>query len=230
MDETRLQALQRALGHRFTDPQLVLRACTHASFIDPQASDEQRLSEANERLEFVGDTLLGAAMGLLLFERFPQAAEGELSRRKARLVSRATLARAIEVTDLLDHCRVGGQMQQPWPDSVKANLAEGILAAVYLDGGWEALCAAVDRLLASFVDAQGDDSPGADTKNRLQSWALEHHGRLPEYATERTGGSDHAPTFRCRVTVGQVQAEGEGSSRRRAETAAAARLLAQVGG
>ncbi len=228
MSETRLQAMQRALDHHFTDPELLLRACTHASFIDPQASDAERLAAANERLEFLGDTLLGAAMGLLLYDRFEHAAEGELSRRKSRLVSRATLARAMERAELLPHCRVGAQMQPPWPDSVKANLAESILAAVYLDGGWEPLCQAVTRLLDHYIDAQGDSSPGADIKNRLQSWALEHHGCLPVYQTHRSGGSDHAPHFACEVQVAAQVARGEGSSRRRAETAAAAALLTTI--
>ena len=221
---TRLPALKDALGHGFQDPDLLLRACTHASTIDAQASDAERLAAANERLEFLGDTLLGAATGLLLYATYPQASEGEMSRRKSRLVSRTTLARAMERLDLLEHCRVGSQMQQPWPDSVKANLAESILAAVYLDGGWSALCTAVERMIGPFIDEQGD-APAADTKNRLQSWALEHHAALPTYTTERCGGTDHAPEFRCVVAIAEHTATGLGGSRRKAETAAAAALL-----
>lgn len=223
---TRLTAVADALGHRFNDPNLLLQACTHASHCGAHASDADRRRDANERLEYLGDALLGAAMGLLLYHRHEQVDEGELSRLKSHLVSRAVLARAMDRIGLLDHCRVGPQLDEPWPASVKANLAESLLAAVYLDGGWEALNIAVERLLGSYVDEQ-PPAPAADVKNRLQSWALEHHKQLPEYDTVRDGGSDHAPRFLATVRVGERSAQGAGGSRRKAESAAAARFLAQ---
>nr|MDA3962024.1 putative dsRNA-binding protein [Planctomycetota bacterium] len=175
-----------------------------------------------------GYTLLGAAVGENLFHRHPDACEGQMSRWRARLVSRKALARAMEQRELLPHCRVGAQVQEPWPDSVKANLAESILAAIYLDGGWDAVRQAVAKLLDGFYD-DVDTAPPPDVKNQLQQWALEHHKTLPDYSSERSGGSDHAPEFNCQVSVGGHSATGTGTSRRRAEAAAASALLSEVG-
>jgi dsRNA-specific ribonuclease len=110
----------------------------------------------------------------------------------------------------------------------KANLAESILAAIYLDGGWDAVRQAVAKLLDGFYD-DVDTAPPPDVKNQLQQWALEHHKTLPDYSSERSGGSDHAPEFNCQVSVGGHSATGTGTSRRRAEAAAASALLSEVG-
>jgi len=220
-----LDAVGTMLGHRFRDPALLKRALTHASHVGSQHDQQRRLAAANERLEFLGDALLGAAVAQTLYQEDEEAAEGVLSRRKARLVSRVTLARAMEQIGLLPHCRVGRQMGESWPDSVKANLAEAVLAAIYLDGGWEALSGAVERLLA---DVRGQASAPGDAQHRLQAWSLQHYQALPVYQSERVGGSDHAPDFRCSVLVGEHRAEGSGSSRRRSEAAAAAALLRLV--
>jgi ribonuclease III len=220
----RIDAVAQALGHRFSDPALLLQACMHTSRCGAQATPADKRRDANERLEFLGDALLGAALCQLLYRRFPDLDEGPLSRLKSTLVSRATLARAIEATGLLAHCLVGQQMSQPWPDSVKANFAESLLGAIHLDGGWPALVAAVERLLGNRIEdpAAGDE----DARMRLQVWCLEHHKVLPVYTSERSGGTDHEPVFRATATIAGLQASGEGTSRRRAEAAAATALLA----
>jgi ribonuclease-3 len=223
----RVDAVETALGWRVGDAGLLARACTHASRCGAQATAAVRLAEANERLEFLGDALLGGALCLALYQRSAQASEGALSRRKSQLVSRETLARLIEASGLLAYCQVGQQMTVPWPDSVKANLMESILAAVYLDGGWGALVAAVERLYGERLAGVADDAP-EDAKTALQEWALARRFKLPAYACERTGGSDHQPTFTATVTVGERTASGGGTSRRRAEVAAAQALLDQV--
>lgn len=222
----RIDAVAAVLGHRFADPALLVQACMHTSRCGAQATPADKRRDANERMEFLGDALLGAALCLLLFRRFPDLDEGPLSRLKSTLVSRATLARAIETTGLLSYCLVGQQMSQPWPDSVKANFAESLLGAIHLDGGWPALVIAVERLLGSRVEdpAAGDE----DARMRLQVWCLEHHKQLPIYSSERSGGTDHEPVFRAVATIAGQQASGEGSSRRRAEAAAATALMALV--
>jgi ribonuclease-3 len=189
-----------------------LRACTHSSH-------PGRGPHSNERFEFLGDALLGAALALLIHERFPAADEGRLSRLKSHLVSRATLARAGEASGILPHCLVGAQMGGAWPDSVKANLVEALLAAIHLDGGWEALVAAVAGLLGGRIE--DPDAGREDARMRLQVWCLEHHQRLPEYRSARAGGSDHQPEFSATANIAGRSAEGRGSSRRRAEAAAA---------
>lgn len=216
-------AVATILGHRFSDGQLLMQACTHTSRCGAQATPADKRRDANERLEFLGDAVLGAALCQVLYRRFPDLDEGPLSRLKSTLVSRATLARAIEDTGLLAYCLVGQQMSQPWPDSVKANFAESLLGAIHLDGGWPALVNAVERLLGSRVEdpAAGDE----DARMRLQVWCLEHHKQLPTYTSERSGGTDHEPLFRAVATIAGFQASGEGTSRRRAEAAAAQALM-----
>lgn len=217
--EQRLAAIAEALGHRPRDRALIDQACTHAS-----ASVEGE-RDSNERLEFLGDALLGAAVAETLYHRHPQVNEGGLSRARSHLVSRATLARALDRRGLTAHCRVGPQTPAPWAVSIRANLAEAILAAIYLDGGWLALRTAVDRLLAEDL-AQAPVEPLADWKNRLQEWALATIKQLPDYRCERSGGSDHEPVFTATVGVGDYQATATGGSRRKAETAAA-RLMVE---
>lgn len=222
----RLDAVATMLGHRFVNAALLVQACTHTSRCGAQATPADKRRDANERLEFYGDALLGAALCGLLFQRFPELDEGPLSRLKSGLVSRATLARAIEDSGLLAYCFVGLQMTQPWPDSVKANFAESILCAIHLDGGWSKLVVAVERLLGSRLQdpAAGDE----DARMRLQVWCLEHHKQLPSYTSERCSGSDHEPIFRATVVIANYQASGDGTSRRRAEAAAAVALMTLV--
>lgn len=209
------------LGHPFRNSGLAQRACTHASAIDDQADARARLASSNERLEFLGDAVLGAAMAEILFTRHPEADEGDLTRRRSRLVNRSALARAFDRHGDSWPIRIGAQMRPPWPDSVKANLVEAALAAIWLDGGWPALRSAVEVLL----DEQWEQIPPtpavADWKSRLQETALASTGILPVYTCSRVGGSDHAPEFTAQVTVGQRSAIGSGGSRRKAETEAA---------
>lgn len=224
--ETRLDFAERVLGHRFRDSDLLLQGCTHASRLGAQATPEDRRRAANERMEFLGDAILGAAVALAVYKRHPGADEGWLSRAKSSLVSRAALARVAERCGLLGHAVIGGQVGPEPPDSVKANIVEGVLGAVFLDGGWEAGLAAVDRLLGPEL---ADDTLGdADPRMALQEWSLAQHQKLPVYATTRSGGSDHAPEFASQVTVGERVAGGGGPSRKKAEAAAALALLAQI--
>ncbi len=226
-DAQRRAAVAQATGHQMRDPLLLRRGCTHASACGAQASAADKRRLANERLEFLGDAVLGAALCDLLCTAWPEVDEGDLSRRKARLASRATLAVIMEETGLLAHCSVGLVAGNHWPESIKANLMEGILGAIYLDGGFPALRGAVERLFSSRIA----DAAGAidDDRQRLQVWALAHHRRLPTYTTSQTGGSLHAPEFTAVVVVDDRQAAGVGGSRRKAEESAARALLVLVG-
>ncbi|MFM2089940.1 MAG: ribonuclease [Planctomycetota bacterium] len=231
MDEdmtSEAEAVATALGHRIADHGLLRRACTHASRVNPQADNRERAAQANERLEFLGDALLAAALAEWACERFPDADEGHLSRVKSRLASRAALAAAWDRRGLGPTARLGATVgpADRLPESVKANLAEAVLAAVYLDGGWPALVAAVRRLLAEAMEEP--DAAGTDPCMRLQTWALAQHRALPVYESARSGGSDHAPEFTATVTIGGQSAQGTSTSVRRAKAAAAAALLAAL--
>ena len=226
-EAARLQVVADILGHHFGDENLLLRACTHASRCGAQASVQQKREQANERIEFLGDALLGASLCFQLYRRFPAADEGELSRWKAKLASREVLAAAIDTTGLLPHCLVGAQLgdggPESWPVSVKANLAEGLLGGIFLDGGWEALHRAVERLLGHLLD---DPAHGTtDPRMRLQELCHQHQRPLPTYTCERRGGTDHDPEFYATVSVGNLQGTGSSNGRRRAEANAALMLL-----
>ncbi len=222
------QIIKQCLGHQFTNLELLKQAATHASACDSNASEQERLSDHNERMEFLGDTLLGASIGKLIYQEYPDANEGELSRIRSHLVSRQTLARAIEQTAILDHCRIGNNLQKPWPDSVKANIAEAILGAVFLDAGWAALDQAVQKLLGSFAESADQQQHLTDAKNQLQTWALKQHKALPSYQCQRDGGTDHEPRFTCTVHIADKSASASGSSKRQSEAKAAQALLEQI--
>ena len=219
--------MAQALGHRISDPALLDRARTHTSRLGAQATPADKRAGANERLEFLGDAILGAALADLLCTAHPEADEGTLSRMKSTLASRATLAKRFDELDLAPVCNVGDQMGKEWPGSVKANLMEALLCAVYLDGGWLAARNAVAQVMGPLLVAT--DSAAQDNRQRLQEWCLAHHQRLPEYTCERTGGSHHAPEFTAGVTIAGHSAQGQGGSRRRAEAAAALALLGILG-
>lgn len=224
---TRIRRMGEVLGYTIKDEALLEQACTHSSRCGAQSTVEERRDRANERLEFLGDALLGAAICLLLYRRNPLANEGALSRRKGLLVSRHALARVFDAHGLHDICLVGEQLGEPWPDSVKANLMEGILGGIYLDSGFTALVDAVERLYARDLEEPLAGTP-EDAKTALQEWSLARHQCLPAYGCDRSGGSDHAPEFTATARVADHEGIGMGSSRRRAEAAAAAELLKHV--
>lgn len=224
--ETRLEFAERVFGHAFADPELLLRACTHASRIAPHAAAAVRREASNERLEFLGDAILGAVVAWELHRRHPQADEGWLTRAKSMLVARATLAQICERIGLLAHAVLGSQVGGAVPDSVKANLLEAVIGAIFLDGGWPAAAAAVARLYEGGFEAAGLGA--ADPRMALQELSLARGSGLPQYRCERSGGSDHAPQFTASVTVAGISAEGSGPSRKKAEAAAAQALLARL--
>lgn len=224
--ETRLEFSERVLGYRFQNPDLLLQGCTHASRLGAQASASDRRRLANERLEFLGDAILGAVVAQAVFRRQPDRDEGWLSRAKSALVSRAALARVAERCGVLAHAVIGGQVGPHPPESVKANVVEGVIGAVYMDGGWDAGVAVTERLLSEeLTDLTLGD---ADPRMALQEWSLAHHQCLPQYTTSRSGGSDHLPEFTSSVTIAAQTASGNGVSRKKAEASAATALLTAI--
>lgn len=224
--ETRLEFAERVLGHRFQDPDLLLQGCTHASRLGAQSTPEDRRRSANERMEFLGDAVLGAAVAIAVYRRNPQVDEGWLSRAKSNLVSRAMLAKVADRCGLLAHAVIGGQVGPEPPESVKANIVEGVIGAAFLDGGWQPAVAVVEHLLAPELadQTQGD----ADPRMALQEWSFAACQKLPVYSCVRSGGTDHAPEFSATVTAGERSTTGTGVSRKKAEAAAASALLAQL--
>ncbi len=213
----------RGLDHRFGDPGLLNTALTHRS--------AGRAN--NERLEFLGDAVLGLIVAQLLFQRFPRAAEGDLTRMRAALVreeSLAAIARELALGDAIHlgqgELRSGGQRR----DSILADVFEAVVAAVYLDAGLDACRACLAPLLESRVAALDAKTLAKDPKTRLQE-VLQGRGLpLPVYALVETAGDEHCKTFFVRCTVDALghSSVGEGGSRRTAEAHAATLLIAQI--
>ncbi|MFT3792466.1 MAG: ribonuclease III [Rudaea sp.] len=208
------------IAYRFTDAALRERALTHRS----------AGADNNERLEFFGDALVNAVVAELLFEEFPKAAEGELTRLRARLVSEPALAAIARGLDLGDALHLGpGELKSGGfrRDSILADAFEAIVGAVYLDGGWAVCRGFVRALVAPRIEAAAtmDDK---DAKTRLQEWLQSRGEPLPAYELVATSGADHARVFdvECRIDSYAVRAAGRGSSRRAAEQAAAGAALA----
>lgn len=214
-----LDSLQAKLSYQFQDPSLARLALTHRS-----ASKTH-----NERLEFLGDALLDFIIGEILFEKNPQASEGELTRMRAALVKKSSLAEMAKAIGLGDHLLLskgeagsGGRKRA----SVLADTLEALVAAVYLDGGLQQCSALVVRLAGEKLDrpqAVGDK----DFKTRLQERMQALGEQLPSYRVLETRGEAHAQEFlvECAVAVLPTAQQGTGSSKRTAEQEAARRTL-----
>ncbi len=222
-----VDALQTRLGHRFADPALLERALTHASA--GQTVDRVR---HNERLEFLGDRVLGVCIAEALLERYPTAAEGDLSKRLNVLVSGATcaaVARALGVGPALR--MAGGETRNGLRDNdtVLGDACEGLIAAVYLDAGLERTAGIVRALWAEAM-ARLDSAGVLNPKSQLQEWAAAKKRGAPAYKVLGRTGPDHAPEFTVAVEVsGLAVATAIGGSRQAAETAAALALILREG-
>jgi ribonuclease-3 len=208
-------------GHVFRDPGLLQRALTHRS-----ASLHH-----NERLEFLGDALLGALVAEALYTRWPKAAEGELTRARAELVRESSLAALARRLDLGPRLLLGpGELKSGGHrrDSILADALEAVIAAIYLDAGFDACRTAVLPWFAEAIDALPPlHKLGKDAKTRLQEWVQARQLPLPVYTGIGESGEDHAKVFRVSCTLSDpvLACEGEGSSRRAAEQAAADMVL-----
>lgn len=215
--------LAQALGHRFTREELLIQALTHRSV---GASN-------NERLEFLGDALIGFVIAEALWERFPKADEGTLSRMRASLVKRESLARLARDLKLGDSLRLGaGELRTGGHarDSILADALEAVLGAVYLDAGFERARAVVLALFAARLEQTDAERAGKDPKTRLQEWLQSYKRPLPEYLVLSIDGDQHDQTFivSCQLQDADVTTRGTGTSRRRAEQAAAESMLERI--
>jgi ribonuclease-3 len=214
------------LDYAFREPNLLRQALTHRSYG----------AAHNERLEFVGDAVLNCVVALALYERFPQTPEGDLSRARASLVNRDTLAQLARRLDLGAAIRLGeGEQRSGGADrtSIVADALEAVFGAVFLDGGFDAARAVIDGIYADLLRGADPATLGKDPKTRLQEWLQARRLPVPEYAIAATSGEAHAQQFDvdCRIPSLSIAARGSGASRRAAEqdAAAAAYALAVAG-
>lgn len=209
-------ALVRHLGHDFTSNTLLIQALTHRSHSIPN----------NERLEFLGDGVLNCVIAHLLYRRFPKLPEGELSRLRAHLVREATLCEIALGLSLGEYMRLGeGEMKSGgWRrPSMLADTLEALIGAVFLDAGFPAAEAVVERLYSPLLENLDPKALGKDPKTFLQEYLQGRKLALPEYILLATEGEAHCQVFRveCRIPTLKVHAQGAGNSRRAAEQQAA---------
>lgn len=219
--------LETALGYRFRDRALLERALTHSS-----ARSELKLAADNERLEFLGDRVLGLAVAELLLERLPEADEGTLARHFNRLVRREACARVARDLQLGDCLRLGeGEAGSGGraKDTILADACEALLGAMLLDAGFARARRVVRRLWEQRL-AQQDDAGAPDAKTALQEWAQGRGLSLPAYVEVSRAGPAHRPRFVSEVRIkGLAPAAGGGENKRAAEQAAARTLLEREG-
>lgn len=218
-----LDALQDILGYAFARPELLRQALIHSS------GPGNRL-ESNERLEFLGDRVLGLHVATMLLAKFPDEEEGALGYRFSALVRRESLARVARSIGLGDYISMSAGERDgggPEKDGLLADTCEAVIAAIYLDRGFDAVRPLVERYWTPLLDE--DLAPPKDAKTALQEWAQGRGHGLPEYQTTGCEGPDHAPIFSVRVGIaGGPEQSASGASKRAAEQAAAAALLADV--
>jgi ribonuclease-3 len=218
-------ALEDALGYEFRDPRLLRQALTHAS-----AGEGRAGAVSNERLEFLGDRVLGLVIASRLIRMFPEAGEDGLAPRLNALVNKQACARAARLAGLGPALRLSAGEERAGgrdKEAILADACEAVIAAIYLDGGLPAAQAFIERW---WEDAfAGVATPPQDPKTALQEWAARAHRDAPVYDLVGRSGPDHAPRFSVAVRVAGRCAQGEGPSKREAERAAARALLVQEG-
>jgi ribonuclease-3 len=220
LSETLDAWLLATLGRKPADRGRYVRALTHGS----QSGDNY------ERLEFLGDRVLGLTVAEWLYQRFPNEAEGQLSKRLNALVAGVTCADVARELGVVPHLRLGKQARDDGAaasDNVLGDVMEALIGAVFLDAGHAAARDFVRACWESRIDGQG--KAPQHPKSALQEWAAAHDRRPPEYTIVDRSGPHHAPRFTISVTIGKLaSATGEGTSKQEAETAAAAALLKEL--
>jgi len=215
--------LKEHLNYSFADEQLLTQALTHRS----------AAANHNERLEFLGDAVLGAVIARQLYERFPTADEGQLSRLRSLLVKEKSLAEIASEINLGEYLRLGsGELKSGGfrRASILSDAVEAVLGAIYLDGGYTAAEAVILRLYAERLKKLNVDMARKDPKTELQEWLQARNFKTPIYSVAKEQGKDHAKTYwvDCSIDYQQMTARGQGSSRRKAEQDAAKKLLERI--
>jgi len=215
--------LEKSLGYDFVQPELLRQALTHRSHSSPH----------NERLEFLGDSVLNCTVAILLYRRFPALREGELSRLRASLVRQETLAEIAARLALGDALRLGegelksGGFRRP---SILADALEAIFGAIHLDGGFAAAEQAITTLYRDRIEQIDPSDAGKDAKTALQEYLQARHLPVPQYNLLATHGDAHAQEFEvvCAVSAVGIEVRGRGASRRGAEQQAARGVLERL--
>jgi len=221
---SRLKKCERRIGYKFSDRSLLQSALTHAS------GAHHRLA-SNERLEFLGDAILGAVVCELLYRQYPQYLEGELTRIKSIVVSRQTCAKISEALGMQEFLILGkGMTTSPTvPASLLADVFESLIAAVYLDGGEQAAREFVEKYIAPEVELAAGGELGGNYKSLLQQLAQREYGTTPTYHLLDEKGPDHSKCFKITAQIGRNRYQAAwGRNKKEAEQRAARNALSEL--
>lgn len=219
-----LEECQRALGYRFERPQLLKAALTHASRADARVL-------SNERLEFLGDSVLGLVVCERLYERFPDFLEGDMTKVKSEVVSRRTCAAVSQRLGLDRYLLLGKGMNTGAPASVLADVFEALVAAIYLDGGLEPAKKFILEHMAGEIDQVAENAHAGNHKSLLQQLAQREYGATPAYLLLDEKGPDHSKCFKIAAVIGSHYFTGAwGRNKKEAEQKAALNAIHQIQG
>jgi len=220
-----LSELQRNIFYQFENTTLLDESLRHSSFVNEQGDADLR---DNERLEYLGDAVLNLVVGDILMRRYPDSREGDLSRMRATLVNESQLAEIARGVDLGSYIQLGkGEIQTNGQEknSILANTFEAVIAAIYLDGGFEAAYKFVGSHFSALIDSMTTPAISYDYKSQVQELVQISHGEIPIYSVIDETGPDHDKTFRVRLNLRSLQTEGVGKSKKMAEQDAARKAL-----
>jgi ribonuclease III len=217
--------LQRKLLYEFKNTCFLDESLRHSSFVNEQADTGMR---DNERLEFLGDAVLNLVIGDILMQRHPDSNEGDLSRMRANLVNEAQLATIARSINLGSYLQLGkGEIQTNGREknSILADTFEAVMAALYLDGGFDAAFKTIDRHFSPLIESVTAPMANYDYKSQVQEFVQVTQHEMPIYTVIHENGPDHDKTFRVRLQLQQLHAEGVGKSKKTAEQDAARQAL-----
>ena len=217
--------LQETLHHDFKNQALLEEALRHSSYVNEQTDADMR---DNERMEFLGDAVLNLVIGHLLMQAYPDMREGDLSRVRANMVNETQLAQIARGLDIGSHLLLGkGEIQSNGHEknSLLANAMEAVVAAIYLDGGFEAAAKMIQWHFSDLVESAPTLTTGQDYKSRLQEAVQSTIREIPQYRVVEESGPDHEKTFTVAMHVGSIQTQGTGKSKKAAEQEAARKGL-----
>ncbi len=229
IDDNTVSELERTIGYRFQNTELLLEALTHKSFVHESGEERDR---DNQRLEFFGDAVLGFFVSAKLLELFPEVREGKLSKIRASLVNEKTLAHLAGCIGLGRFLRLGRGEEKTGgreKHSVLADAYEALIAALYLDGGTDAACRLVEMHFGPLMTENAERFGGKDYKTQLQEIVQEMYGKPPCYHLESEAGPPHERIFSVLVSAGEEQlGKGVGKSKKEAEQCAAHEALERL--
>ena len=217
--------IEKIFQYRFNDKSLLQEALRHSSFVNELGESQLR---DNERLEFLGDAVLNLIVGHILMSRYPDLKEGDLSRSRANLVNETQLAAMARSFDLGLYIQLGkGEIQTHGREknSILADTFEALMAAIYLDGGFEAAYRIIETNFQPLIEQLHSAVNNYDYKSQLQEKVQVEHGSMPDYRIIREDGPDHDKTFRVGLKVLNIEAQGSGKSKKAAEQDAARNAL-----